>query len=175
MKTTYVSRDGTEFIYETNEYTLKATGMDSDAIDTAFNLGYWPIGEWDTATLQTPDACKLVIPYNLKTIRDPNTVYVDLVAIETAEPREGDLRYAGDLPENDEDMQKAVNRYPNTMDVRVLTLSGETAQDGTSLFSSSSRTHKIPGFRHPLYPPGQERTHQRQRRNGVLPDLFRGL
>ena len=143
LKTTYVSRDGTEFIYETNEYTLKATGMDSDAIDTAFNLGYWPIGEWDTATLQTPDACKLVIPYNLKTIRDPNTVYVDLVAIETAEPREGDLRYAGDLPENDEDMQKAVNRYPNTMDVRVLTLSGETAQDGTSLFSSSSRTHKI--------------------------------
>lgn len=143
LKTTYVSRDGTEFVYETNEYTLKATGMDSDAIDTAFNLGYWPSGEWDTATLQTPDACKLVIPYNLKTIRDPNTVYVDLVAIETAEPREGDLRYAGDLPENDEDMQKAVNRYPNTMDVRVLTLSGETAQDGTSLFSSSSRTHKI--------------------------------
>ena len=74
LKTTYVSRDGTEFVYETNEYTLKATGMDSDAIDTAFNLGYWPIGEWDTATLQTPDACKLVIPYNLKTIRDPNTV-----------------------------------------------------------------------------------------------------
>ena len=143
LKTTYVSRDGTEFVYETNEYTLKATGMDSDAIDTAFNLGYWPSGEWDTATLQTPDACKLVIPYNLKTIRDPNTVYVDLVAIETAEPREGDLRYAGDLPENDEDMEKAVSRTPNAMDVRVLTLSGETAQDGTSLFSSSSRTHKI--------------------------------
>lgn len=143
LKTTYVSRDGTEFVYETNEYTLKATGMDSDAIDTAFNLGYWPIGEWDTATLQTPDACKLVIPYNLKTIRDPSTVYVDLVAIETAEPREGDLRYAGDLPENDEDMQKAVDRYPNTMDVRVLTLSGETTQDGSSLLSGYSRNHKI--------------------------------
>ena len=143
LKTTYVSRDGKEFIYETNEYTLKATGMDSDAIDTAFNLGYWPIGEWDTGTLQTPDACKLVIPYNLKTIRDPNTVYVDLVAIETAEPREGDLRYAGDLPENDEDMQKAVDRYPNTMDVRVLTLSGETTQDGSSLLSGYSRNHKL--------------------------------
>ena len=144
LKVTYVSRDGTEFIYETNEYTLKATGMDSDAIDTAFNLGYWPIGEWDTGTLQTPDACKLVIPYNLKTIRDPNTVYVDLVAVETVEPREGDLRYAGDLPENDEDMQKAVDRYPNTMDVRVLTLSGETTPDGNPLLlASSSRNHKL--------------------------------
>ena len=143
LKTTYVSRDGKEFVYETNEYTLKSTGMDSSAVDTAFNLGYLPRGEWDTGTMQTPSDCKLTIPYNLKTIRDPDTVYVDLVAVETVEPREGDLRYAGDLPENDEDMQKAVNRYPNTMDVRVLTLSGETAQDGTSLFSSSSRTHKI--------------------------------
>ena len=164
LKTTYVSRDGTEFVYETNEYTLKSTGMDSSAVDTAFNLGYLPRGEWDTGTMQTPSDCKLTIPYNLKTIRDPNTVYVDLVAVETVEPREGDLRYAGDLPENDEDMQKAVNHYPNTMDVRVLTLSGETAQDGTSLFSSSSRTHKISTLQD-----------QRQRRNGVLPDLFRGL
>lgn len=144
LKTTYVSRDGTEFVYETNEYTLKATGMDSDAIDTAFNLGYWPIGEWDTATLQTPDACKLVIPYNLKTIRDPNTVYVDLVAVETVEPREGDLRYAGDLPENDEDMEDAVSYTPNAMDVRVLTLSGETTPDGNPLLlASSSRNHKL--------------------------------
>lgn len=144
LKTTYVSSNGKEFVYETNEYTLKATGMDSDAIDTAFNLGYWPIGEWDTATLQTPDACKLVIPYNLKTIRDPNTVYVDLVAIETAEPREGDLRYAGDLPENDEDMEDAVSYTPNAMDVRVLTLSGETTPDGNPLLlASSSRNHKL--------------------------------
>ena len=63
--------------------------------------------------------------------------------METVEPREGDLRYAGDLPENDEDMQKAVDRYPNTMDVRVLTLSGETTSDGSSLLSSYSRNHKI--------------------------------
>lgn len=138
LKTTYVSRDGTEFIYETNEYTLKATGMDSDAIDTAFNLGYWPIGEWDTATLQTPDACKLVIPYNLKTIRDPNTEYVDLVAIETAEPREGDLRYAGVVPDDltgwDPD---------DVMGVNILTLSGETTQDGSPLLSGYSNTFKI--------------------------------
>lgn len=138
LKTTYVSRDGTEFVYETNEYTLKATGMDSDAIDTAFNLGYWPSGEWDTATLQTPDACKLVIPYNLKTIRDPNTVYVDLVAIETAEPREGDLRYAGVVPDDltgwDPD---------DVMGVNILTLSGETTQDGSPLLSGYSNTFKI--------------------------------
>src|SRR5699024_11688024 len=87
---------------------------------------------------------KLTIPYNLKTIRDPNTVYVDLVAIETAEPREGDLRYAGDLPENDEDMEKAVSRTPNAMDVRVLTLSGETTPDGNPLLHArSSRNHKL--------------------------------
>ena len=53
------------------------------------------------------------------------------------------LRYAGDLPENDEDMQKAVDRYPNTMDVRVLTLSGETTQGGSSLLSGYSRNHKL--------------------------------
>lgn len=138
LKTTYVSRDGTEFIYETNEYTLKATGMDSDAVDTAFNLGYWPIGEWDTATLGTPDACKLVIPYNLKTIRDPDTVYVDLVAIETAEPREGDLRYAGVVPDDltgwDPD---------DVMGVNILTLSGETTPDGSPLLSSYSNTFKL--------------------------------
>lgn len=138
LKTTYVSRDGTEFVYETNEYTLKATGMDSDAIDTAFNLGYWPIGEWDTATLQTPDACKLVIPYNLKTIRDPNTVYVDLVAVETVEPREGDLRYAGVVPDD-------LTRWKpdDVMGVNILTLSGETTQDGSPLLSGYSNTFKI--------------------------------
>ena len=143
LKTTYVSSNGKEFVYETNEYTLKSTGMDSSAVDTAFNLGYLPRGEWDTGTMQTPSDCKLTIPYNLKTIRDPNTVYVDLVAVETVEPREGDLRYAGDLPENDEDMQEAVDRYPNTMDVRVLTLIGETTQDGSPLLSGYSRNHKL--------------------------------
>ena len=79
----------------------------------------------------------------MELLREPNTVYVDLIAVETVEPREGDLRYAGDLPENDEDMQKAVDRYPNTMDVRVLTLSGETTQGGSSLLSGYSRNHKL--------------------------------
>ena len=132
-----------EGLYRANTATLRTNRVGSDDMNTADKFGYWARGEWDPITLQTPSVCGIVISYQMELLRDPNTVYVDLVAVETVEPREGDLRYAGDLPENDEDMQKAVNHYPNTMDVRVLTLSGETAQDGTSLFSSSSRTHKI--------------------------------
>ena len=132
-----------EGLYRANTATLRTNRAGSDDMNTADKFGYWARGEWDPITLQTPSVCGIVISYQMELLREPNTVYVDLIAVETVEPREGDLRYAGDLPENDEDMQKAVNHYPNTMDVRVLTLSGETAQDGTSLFSSSSRTHKI--------------------------------
>lgn len=132
-----------EGLYRANTATLRTNRVGSDDMNTADKFGYWASGEWDPITLQTPSVCGIVISYQMELLREPNTVYVDLIAVETVEPREGDLRYAGDLPENDEDMQKAVNHYPNTMDVRVLTLSGETAQDGTSLFSSSSRTHKI--------------------------------
>ena len=132
-----------EGLYRANTATLRTNRVGSDDMNTADKFGYWASGEWDPITLQTPSVCGIVISYQMELLREPNTVYVDLVAIETAEPREGDLRYAGDLPENDEDMQKAVDRYPNTMDVRVLTLSGETTQDGSSLLSGYSRNHKL--------------------------------
>lgn len=132
-----------EGLYRANTATLRTNRVGSDDMNTADKFGYWASGEWDPITLQTPSVCGIVISYQMELLRDPNTVYVDLVAVETVEPREGDLRYAGDLPENDEDMQKAVNRYPNTMDVRVLTLSGETTQDGSSLLSGYSRNHKL--------------------------------
>ena len=113
-------------------------------MNTADKFGYWARGEWDPITLQTPSVCGIVISYQMELLREPETVYVDLIAVETVEPREGDLRYAGDLPENDEDMQEAVNRYPNAMDVRVLTLSGETTPDGNPLLlARSSRNHKL--------------------------------
>lgn len=132
-----------EGLYRANTATLRTNRVGSDDMNTADKFGYWARGEWDPITLQTPSVCGIVISYQMELLREPNTVYVDLIAVETVEPREGDLRYAGDLPENDEDMQKAVDRYPNTMDVRVLTLSGETAQDGSSLLSSYSRNHKL--------------------------------
>lgn len=74
----------------------------------------------------------------MELLRDPNTVYVDLVAIETAEPREGDLRYAGEVSDD------LTGWNPNdVMGVRVLTLSGETTQDGSPLLASSSNVFKI--------------------------------
>lgn len=74
----------------------------------------------------------------MELLREPNTVYVDLVAIETAEPREGDLRYAGEVPDD------LTGWHPNdVMGVRVLTLSGETTQDGSPLLASSSNVFKI--------------------------------
>lgn len=132
-----------EGLYRANTATLRTNRVGSDDMNTADKFGYWARGEWDPITLQTPSVCGIVISYQMELLREPNTVYVDLIAVETVEPREGDLRYAGDLPENDEDMQKAVDRYPNTMDVRVLTLSGETTQDGSSLLSGYSRNHKL--------------------------------
>ena len=140
LRAATLSGDG---LYRANTATLRTNRVGSDDMNTADKFGYWARGEWDPITLQTPSVCGIVISYQMELLRDPNTVYVDLVAIETAEPREGDLRYAGDLPENDEDMQKAVDRYPNTMDVRVLTLSGETTPDGNPLLSGYSRNHKL--------------------------------
>lgn len=133
-----------EGLYRANTATLRTNRVGSDDMNTADKFGYWARGEWDPITQQTPSACGIVISYQMELLREPNTVYVDLVAVETVEPREGDLRYAGDLPENDEDMQEAVNRYPNAMDVRVLTLSGETTPDGNPLLlARSSRNHKL--------------------------------
>lgn len=83
-----------------NTATLRTNRVGSSDMNTADKFGYWASGEWNPNTLQTPSVCGIVISYQMELLRDPNTVYVDLVAIETAEPREGDLRYAGEVSDD---------------------------------------------------------------------------
>lgn len=125
-------------LYRANTATLRTNRVGSDDMNTADKFGYWASGEWNPNTQQTPSECGIVISYQMELLREPNTVYVDLVAIETAEPREGDLRYAGEVPDD------LTGWHPNdVMGVRVLTLSGETTQDGSPLLASSSNVFKI--------------------------------
>lgn len=135
LRATTLSGEG---LYRANTATLRTNRVGSSDMNTADKFGYWASGEWNPNTLQTPSVCGIVISYQMELLREPNTVYVDLVAIETAEPREGDLRYAGEVPDD------LTGWHPNdVMGVRVLTLSGETTQDGSPLLASSSNVFKI--------------------------------
>ena len=125
-------------LYRANTATLRTNRVGSDDINTADKFGYWASGEWNPNTQQTPSVCGIVISYQMELLRDPNTVYVDLVAVETAEPREGDLRYSGEVPDD------LTGWSPNdVMGVSVLTLSGETRQDGSPLLASNSHAFKV--------------------------------
>ena len=135
LRATTLSGEG---LYRANTATIRTNRVGSSDMNTADKFGYWASGEWNPNTLQTPSVCGIVISYQMELLREPNTVYVDLVAIETAEPREGDLRYAGEVPDD------LTGWHPNdVMGVRVLTLSGETTQDGSPLLASSSNVFKI--------------------------------
>lgn len=135
LRATTLSGEG---LYRANTATIRTNRVGSSDMNTADKSGYWASGEWNPNTLQTPSVCGIVISYQMELLREPNTVYVDLVAIETAEPREGDLRYAGEVPDD------LTGWHPNdVMGVRVLTLSGETTQDGSPLLASSSNVFKI--------------------------------
>lgn len=135
LRATTLSGEG---LYRANTATLRTNRVGSSDMNTADKFGYWASGEWNPNTQQTPSVCGIVISYQMELLREPNTVYVDLVAVETAEPREGDLRYAGEVPDD------LTGWHPNdVMGVRVLTLSGETTQDGSPLLASSSNVFKI--------------------------------
>lgn len=135
LRATTLSGEG---LYRANTATIRTNRVGSSDMNTADKFGYWASGEWNPNTQQTPSVCGIVISYQMELLREPNTVYVDLVAIETAEPREGDLRYAGEVPDD------LTGWHPNdVMGVRVLTLSGETTQDGSPLLASSSNVFKI--------------------------------
>lgn len=135
LRATTLSGEG---LYRANTATIRTNRVGSSDMNTADKFGYWASGEWNPNTLQTPSVCGIVISYQMELLREPNTVYVDLVAVETAEPREGDLRYAGEVPDD------LTGWHPNdVMGVRVLTLSGETTQDGSPLLASSSNVFKI--------------------------------
>lgn len=125
-------------LYKANTATLRTNRVGSDDMNTADKFGYWASGGWNPNTLQTPSVCGIVISYQMELLRDPDTVYVDLVAVETAEPREGDLRYSGEVPDD-----LTGWNTNDVMGVSVLTLSGETRQDGSPLLASNSHVFKV--------------------------------
>lgn len=140
---------GTEFI--ANDTTLKIARPGSDTADTAIKNGYSAINRngyrWspeDDAYGQDYQAhiCGIYVSEAIPCIQDPNAVYLETVAIETAEPRDGDLRYSGKIP-TDEAGWDALGRNMDMMNVRVLTMFGQKTADGGDLFGSSSLVFKL--------------------------------
>lgn len=140
---------GTEFI--ANDTTLKIARPGSDTADTAIKNGYSAINRngyrWDPeddAYGQDYQAhiCGIYVSEAIPCIQDPNAVYLDTVAIETAEPRDGDLRYSGKIP-TDEAGWDALGRNMDMMNVRVLTMFGQKTADGGDLFGSNSQVFQL--------------------------------
>ena len=140
---------GTEFI--ANDLTLKIARPGSDTADTAIKNGYSAINRngyrWspeDDAYGQDYQAhiCGIYVSEAIPCILDPNAVYLDTVAIETAEPRDGDLRYSGKIP-TDEAGWDALGRNMDMMNVRVLTMFGQKTADGGDLFGSNSQVFQL--------------------------------
>lgn len=140
---------GTEFI--ANDTTLKIARPGSDTADTAIKNGYSAINQLGYRWYPDDDAygqdyqahiCGIYVLEAIPCIQDPNAVYLDTVAIETAEPRDGDLRYSGKIP-TDEAGWDALGRYMDMMNVRVLTMFGQKTADGGDLFGSNSQVFKL--------------------------------
>ena len=142
------NRSGTEFI--ANDTTLKIARPGSDTADTAIKNGYSAINqlgyrwdpEFDGYDGWQANRCGIYVSEAIPCILDPNAVYLDTVAIETAEPRDGDLRYSGKIP-TDEAGWDALGRNMDMMNVRVLTMFGQKTADGGDLFGSNSQVFKL--------------------------------
>ncbi len=74
-------------------------------------------------------------------IKNPQSVYIDTVFINTAEPQEGDLRYAGEIPSGATGEKLAQN--PDMMNVKTLTLSNIKTSKGENVITTRSKVSKI--------------------------------
>ena len=129
--------------YITNDMKLKITRVDSTDMNTAANQGYFALNynghyyvpKYDTEEAYQAHNCGISITEDLPCLRDPSAVYIDTVAVETDEPKEGDLRYGGEIPESDDELQKIGTAYHpiNMNNARIITLMGEKAADGHDL------------------------------------------
>lgn len=137
-----------EFI--ANDLTLKTTCLDDPAVmDTAFQNGYDAIDssgyrwypEYDGYEGWQANRCGIYVSAAIPCLKDPNAVYLDTVAIETAEPQAGDLRYSGAIPASDAEM--AGWSPDDMMGVRILTMFGQKAANGSDLLTSSSHVFKL--------------------------------
>ncbi len=142
-------KDAAEFgdYYITNDMKLKITRVDSTDMNTAANQGYFALNynghyyvpERDAEEAYQAHNCGISITEDLPCLRDPSAVYIDTVAVETDEPKEGDLRYGGEIPESDDELQKIGTAYHpiNMNNARIITMMGEKTVDGHDLISLS--------------------------------------
>lgn len=140
-------KDAAEFgnYYITNDMKLKITRVDSTDMNTAANQGYFALNynghyyvpEYDTEEAYQAHNCGISITEDLPCLRDPSAVYIDTVAVETDEPKEGDLRYGGEIPESDDELQMLGTAYHpiNMNNTRIITMMGEKTADGHDLIS----------------------------------------
>lgn len=142
-------KDAAEYgdYYITNDMKLKITRVDSTDMNTAANQGYFALNynghyyvpERDAEEAYQAHNCGISITEDLPCLRDPSAVYIDTVAVETDEPKEGDLRYGGEIPESDDELQKIGTAYHpiNMNNARIITMMGEKTVDGHDLISLS--------------------------------------
>ena len=138
-----------EFI--ANDLTLKTTCLDDPTVmNTAFQNGYDAINSSGYRWYPEDDAygvnyeahrCGIYVRAAIPCLEDPNAVYLDTVAIEAAEPQAGDLRYSGAIPASDAEM--AGWSPDDMMGVRILTMFGQKAANGSDLLTSSSHVFKL--------------------------------
>lgn len=140
--------------YITNDMKLKITRVDSTDMNTAANQGYFALNynghyyvpKYDTEEAYQAHNCGISITEDLPCLRDPSAVYIDTVAVETDEPKEGDLRYGGEIPESDDELQNLGTAYHpiNMNNARIITLMGEKTVDGQDLIGlTSSINYKL--------------------------------
>ena len=104
--------------------------------------GYEEFGKYaDGTTGWTVSTPGLTYTLEQDCVKNPQSVYIDTVFINTEEPQEGDLRYAGEIPNGATGEKLAQN--PDMMNVKTLTLSNVKTSKGESVIATKSKVSKI--------------------------------
>ena len=137
LYTTYQSSSHWEM--QANSKMIQCNVPGETAMDTALLKGYTEVDRYYNGSGITPANAGLLYPYEELCLKDPTgTVYLDTVFITTDEPKEGDRRYGGDIPQN-------TNYRNNMLNVRINTIEGFETAGGYPVLSSTSRVSKVPG------------------------------
>ena len=141
----YVTYDGGSGYRESmaNSSIIECNIPGNGTISPAAMLsGYEEFGKYaDDTTGWTVSTPGLTYMLEQDCIKNPQSVYIDTVFINTVEPQEGDLRYAGEIPSGATGEKLAQN--PDMMNVKTLTLSNIKTSKGENVITTRSKVSKI--------------------------------
>ena len=141
----YVTYDGGSGYRESmaNSSIIECNIPGNGTISPAAMLsGYEEFGKYaDDTTGWTVSTPGLTYMLEQDCVKNPQSVYIDTVFINTVEPQEGDLRYAGEIPSGATGEKLAQN--PDMMNVKTLTLSNIKTSKGENVITTKSKVSKI--------------------------------